>query len=183
MVLAAAAVVDMAIQGGLAMTVRWAPSAALAGFAGWAVFWSPDITVDDAGPQVRNILRTWVIPWSAIRLIDTKYSLTLVTTGRRITAFAAPAPGRLTVRRAVRSDVEHLPASTYGPGRSVRPGDLPSAPSGQIAIVLRERWEAERDAGHLDAPDAVPHVRWHRTTAVTLAVLAALALACGILGS
>jgi hypothetical protein len=179
--LAVACVVDLAVEGGVMLALRWGPTAALAAVGAWAVFWSPQIAVHDDGPHLRNILRTWVVPWAAIQRIDTKYSLTLVTPGRKITSFAAPAPGRLTARRAVRSDVDHLPESTYGPGRSVRPGDLPAGPSGQIAIVLRERWEARRDADDLDGPSPTPTAVWHRGIAATLGVLAVAAAAAAAL--
>jgi hypothetical protein len=179
MAIAAIAVVDLAVESGLGLAARWAPTAALAGVAAWAVFWSPSVEVCEDGPRVRNVLTTWIVPWAAIQLIDTKYSLTLVTAERKIIAFAAPASGRLQVRRAVRSDVAHLPESTYGPGRSVRPGDLPSSPSGQIAIVLRERWQAVRDAGGL-AEAAVPVRLWHTPTLGILAALAAAAVGAAV---
>ncbi|MDR0432550.1 MAG: PH domain-containing protein [Bifidobacteriaceae bacterium] len=176
-VLCVGAAVDLAVEGGPAQALRWAPTAGFVAMFAWAVFWAPEVTVHDAGPTVRNILRTWVVPWQAIQAIDTKYSLTLITPGRRIAAFAAPAPGRATVRRAVRSDLDHLPDSTFGPGRSVRPGDLPASPSGQLAVVLRSKLEELRDAGQMEpGQPAAIQVLWHRTTMLLLAGLAGLAV-------
>lgn len=116
-----------------------------------ALFWRPGILIEDHAVTVVNVLRTIVVPWPAIVRIDTRFSLTLFTPERRIPVWAAPSPG---IRGAVaieRPDVRNLGESAYGPGNSVRPGDSVSTASGQVAFVLRRRWEALRDAGHLDS--------------------------------
>src|SRR5665648_354904 len=63
---------------------------------------------------------------------------------------------------------------------SVRPGDLPTGPSGQAAAIVRGRWEALRDAGHLDDPRLErdrPRSHLHWGTVALLATLAALTVA------
>ncbi len=116
-----------------------------------ALFWRPQIQIEEHGVTIVNVFRTIEVPWPAIERIDTRFSLTLFTRDRRIPVWAAPSPG---IRGAVaieRADVKNLNESAYGPGHSVRPGDSMSTPSGQVGFVLRQRWEALRDAGHLES--------------------------------
>jgi hypothetical protein len=78
--------------------------------------------------------------------------------------------------RATSRDAEHLPASAWS-SEGIRPGDLPSSPSGSAALLIRRRWEQLRDAGHLDDPrleHEAPPVTWHRTTIASGIGLAAL---------
>ena len=87
-------------------------------------------------------LRTIDLPWPSIHAVDTKWALTLITAYGRFTAWAAPAPGR--ARRAAR----HQAGGAAPPGEhgvapaAIRPGDLPSSPSGAAALMIRRRWEA-----------------------------------------
>ena len=58
----------------------------------------------------------------------------------------------------------------------MRPGDSVSTPSGQVAFVLRQRWEALRDAGHLESgllEEGSLRVTTHWGTICVLAVLLA----------
>lgn len=163
-----------------------APWLALVALMVWAAYWRPQVRVDDGGVHVVNVLRTIDLPWPAIQRIDTKWALTLVTAYGRYTAWAAPAPGGIaTARAASRASLKGLPESTYGPGGSVRPGDVPTSPSGAAAAEVRRRWEELRDAGHLDDPRLefarVP-VRWHWPVIVgapALILIGALAAAVG----
>ena len=173
-VLCAIGLTSLAVAGdwpGLARTV-W-PLAFFSALA-VALFWRPRILVEDHAVTVVNVLRTFEVPWPAILRIDTRFSLTLFTPERKIPVWAAPSPG---IRGAVaieRSDVRNLTESAYGPGHSVRPGDSVSTPSGQVAFVLRKRWEALRDAGHLDS-GAIEEGSLKATTHwVTIAVLGVL---------
>jgi hypothetical protein len=141
------------------------PWLALVAGAVWATYWRPEVAVDDGGVHVVNVLRTVDLPWPSIQRVDTKWALKLVTAYGSFTAWAAPAPGGLaTARAASRGTLRGLPESTYGPGQSVRPGDVPTSPSGAAAGEVRRRWEALRDAGHLNDPRlefAHPPVHWH----------------------
>ncbi|TFB50360.1 PH domain-containing protein [Cryobacterium tagatosivorans] len=141
----------LAVAGDWANLVRTAWPLAFFGALAVALFWRPRIMIEEHGVTVVNVLRTIEVPWPAIQRIDTRFSLTLFTPGRKVPVWAAPSPG---IRGAVaveRADVRNLGESAYGPGHSVRPGDSVSTPSGQVAFVLRKRWEALRDAGHLDS--------------------------------
>jgi hypothetical protein len=106
----------------------------------YAAFWRPRLDVTETGVVVTNLLATHTIDWGAIHLIETKWGLTLWVTGRRISVWAAPAPGRYTTFTASKDLGTHLPESTYLAG-TVRPGDLASTESGGAAAVVRRQWE------------------------------------------
>jgi hypothetical protein len=104
--------------------------------------------------------------------------LTLYTAHGKVTAFAAPAPSNLRpLRGASSSDIRHLPDSSFDAARSVRPGDLPGTPSGDLAWVVRERWEQVRDQCPTGAASGQPVTRrWHTATILFwLALVAATA--------
>lgn len=145
--------------------------------AGWFALWRPAVTVDDDRVLVRNVFRTVSVPWAALIDVDTKYALTLVTPHRRVTALAAPAPGRHTVMWANRQDVTGLPERTYDSVRSIRPGDLTQSHSGAAALLVRRHWERLAEEGRIDlgsADTTTVEVRWHPLT-VAVAVLLAVA--------
>lgn len=155
------------------------PALTLTALCCWAAFWRPEVAVDDSGVRLVNVTRTVHVPWPAIQAIDTKWALTLITSYGRFTAWAAPAPGARQSMRAIPRDVPHLRAEVLA-GDGIRPGDLPSSPSGDAAQLIRERWQVVRDAGHLDDPrlehPTVP-MRWHVGTLVAVAALAVAVIA------
>lgn len=151
----------------------------------WAAYGRPHLVVDDSGILVVNVFRTIKVPWPAVQRIDTKWALTLYTAYGKITAWAAPAPGAIASRLAAPRDLRGLPESTYGPGDSIRPGDLPQYPSGAAAGMVRRHWETLRDAGHLDNPRLEferPPVTWHWATIGTGIALVLLSVAAIALG-
>jgi hypothetical protein len=158
--------------------MRLLPWLALVAGTCWALFWRPAVVVDDGGVHLVNPLRTIDVPWPAIQAIDTKYAHVLITAYGRFTAWAAPAPGVRETVRASRQETRHLPASTAA-GGGIRPGDLPSSPSGGVALTIRRRWEQLRDAGYLDDPrlehERAP-VTWHLPLIAAGAALAVVAV-------
>ncbi len=153
------------VHDGLSAVWQIGPWLMLVAVAVWATYWRPQVAIDDGGVHVVNVLRTIDLPWPSIQRVDTKWALTLITAYGKYTAWAAPAPGGLaTARAASKGTLKGLPESTYGPGQSIRPGDVPSSPSGAAAAEVRRRWEDLRDAGHLDDPHLEfdrPPVHWH----------------------
>lgn len=150
-VIVVAGLVSFVVVGDYAGLARAAGIMLLLAFGTWLLFWSPSVSVDPAGVVIRNLIREHRITWPAIERIDTRYALELYTTAGKFTAWAAPAPNRLSSTRAGRNDLKGLPESTYGAGGSIRPGDLPTSESGQASLLVRRQWEAMRNAGHLDA--------------------------------
>jgi len=169
------------IGAGIAQALTVLPWLLLAAGLVWVVFWNPRVVVDDGGVQVVNPLRTIDVPWPAIRSVDTKWALTLITAYGTFTAWAAPAPGGLsTARRIARTDGQAIPSSARDADDAIRPGDLPTSPSGSAAQIVRHRWEELRDAGWLDNPrleHAAAPVRWHW---LTITIGAALVVACTV---
>jgi len=147
---------------GLVVTVASAGAAALSSTApllliavlGWQLFWMPAVVVHDGGATLENPFRSIEVPWAALVHVDTRYALTLVTAQKSYAAWAAPAPGIWGGRNARPEDLQGLPDTSYGPGRSVRPGDLKSTDSGQAARLVRTRWRELVESGSLATADA-----------------------------
>lgn len=147
----AVCIVSLIALGDAGTALRYTPAFLLAAFGCWLLFWMPAVGVDAAGVTLVNLARTVRITWPAIIDVDTKYSLTIRTRDAKFTAWAAPGPSRITTYRAAKSDVAHLPDSTYGAGGSVRIGDIPSSDSGLAALNIRRYWDELRRDGQLDA--------------------------------
>jgi hypothetical protein len=144
----------------------------------WAMFWAPELRVEEHEVTVRNVLRTHHIPWNAIQRIDTKFSLTLYTPEGKVDVWAAPAPSRYAVPTMTEHDTRRVAESARAAGGSIRPGDSLASSSGAAAHVIRLHWEQLRDEGVLDA--APPHavrVQWHTATIALLALLTAASVA------
>ncbi|MBO1267340.1 PH domain-containing protein [Arthrobacter cavernae] len=166
---------------GVVVTVTAAGPAALAGtaplllvaFFGWLLFWRPAVVVHDAGVTLENPYRTIDVPWEALVQVDTRYALTLMTPGRKYPAWAAPAPGIWGGRNARPEHLKGLPETSYGPGSSVRPGDLKNTDSGAAALMVRARWQERLECGQVEAGRAeetlVPvAVGWFRVAATVV---------------
>ena len=143
-----------------------------------ALFWLPRVDVLEHAVVVRNPLSTWVVPWQAIQIVDTKYALTLTTPAGRIEAWAAPASGRFTVFTLHPEDTRVSESARVA--GSIRPGDTLSSESGAAANHIRRWWEELRDDRLLDGPLEPGSLRrtWHPTTIAVMSALGAL----GILG-
>ena len=134
-------VVDLLLRQrfGVALLVLLWLVAALAALG--ALFWRPAVVVDGEGAELRNVFRDVRVPWSVLTDIETRYSLTLVVTGRRYASWAAPASGRPPRRRpsdvgpGVEPDVEAVAASSHT-----------RSPSGAAAFLVAERWDTWRRA-------------------------------------
>jgi hypothetical protein len=149
-IVAAAGLAGLVVAGGMPALTGAGPLLLIA-YLGWLLFWRPAVVVHDAGVTIENPFRAIMVPWAALVQVDTRYALTLVTPGRSYGAWAAPAPGIWGGRNARPEDLRGLPDSTYGPGNSVRPGDLKSTDSGQAAQLVRGRWQRLIESGLLDA--------------------------------
>ncbi|XAS66315.1 PH domain-containing protein [Micrococcaceae bacterium Sec5.7] len=170
---------------GLLVTVLTGGPGALVGagpllliaFLGWLLFWRPAVVVDDAGVTLENPFRSVAVPWAALVNVDTRYALTLVTPGKSYASWAAPAPGIWGGRNARPEDLQGLPGTSYGPGQSVRPGDLRGTDSGQAAQLVRTRWQELVEGGSLDTGTAentpvTVTVRWTELGASVLLIAA-----------
>jgi hypothetical protein len=173
---AAFGVVVMAVTAGPGALTGIAPLVLLA-FLGWQLFWMPAVVVHDGGVTLENPFRSIEVPWAALVHVDTRYALTLITAAKSYASWAAPAPGIWGGRNARPEDLQGLPTTTYGPGKSVRPGDLKSTDSGQAARLVRARWHELVESGELAAGDAATTAvkvtfRWAAAGAVVLLLAA-----------
>lgn len=170
--LVAATVLFSASQAGGEALLRAIAPCALLVAATWAAYWRPQIAVHAESVDVRNVFSTDHVKLEDVQRIDTRYALMLETTRGKVTAWAAPAPGRHSVVLAKREDGHGLPESTYLAG-TVRPGDLVTSDSGAAAAEIRRRWEDLRDArGSIgDGPAGPRDRRVHTTTIIALASL------------
>jgi hypothetical protein len=146
---AAGGFVSVVVSEGPAGLVASWPLVVIA-YAGWWLFWYPAVLVTADAVTLRNPLATVRVPWTALIDVDTKYALKLVTPSGGYTAWAAPAPGVWGTHAGKVEHVTNLPSTSYGPGGSVRPGDLKNTDSGHAAYLVRSRWQALVEAGLLD---------------------------------
>jgi len=175
-------------------TALWlvAISAALA-----CLFWRPAVVVDDAGVELRNVLRDVRVPWAALEAVETRFTLTLHCGERRYQSWAGSAPGRpslatqLGVGGAARpTRADHAlpdPRWTTG-GGSAAPAssrDL-RADSGASAFMIEQRWNSWRERagagggagrGGGDGGSEPVLVRWRPALPGVSVAAAALALA------
>ncbi|WP_026555633.1 PH domain-containing protein [Arthrobacter sp. 35W] len=158
---------------------RGLPFAAALAFIGYWLFWYPVVRLDADAVLLRNPVRRISVPWDALIQVDTKYALTLVTTKGSFAAWAAPAPGALGAFRAKASDAQDLPATSYGAGGSMRPGDLKNSDSGAAAQLVRTHWAALAEAGALnvDATETATATIRYNWALIGAAVVLAVAVA------
>lgn len=151
------------------------PWVAFVAVAGYVTFVRPKVVVDDDGVTLVNPVYTAFVPWAALVHVTTQYALTLHTPHRRVTAWAAPGPGRHVASVSTAVDARSV-TRTGGRTGDLGLGDLPGAPSGVAAHQVRERWQHLVEAGAIEAgvAEEIPV-----TTSIAwpwLAALAALAL-------
>ena len=166
------------VDDGAAAGLRLLPAALGLGVVAWLVFWHPAVVVDDDGITLVNPLRTVHVPWAALIQVQTQYALTLHTPNGRYRAWAAPGPGRHQVVTSVDGDLAGLPRGTFDGRGSVAIGDLPSAPSGEVAAVIRRRWDHLTEHGlvELGVADDTPVQRSLNAPAAVLLGLCAVGL-------
>ncbi|MDJ1113473.1 PH domain-containing protein [Microbacterium dauci] len=155
--------------------VRYGWGLALVAVLVWAMFWRPELIVEEHGITVVNVFRTEFVPWPAIVLVDTQWALTLRTSDRVVRVWASPAPGRHRLLGLSRSDFQGLGDTARGAHGSLRPSDALSVPSGNLAQLIRGRWERLAETGALaaGAEPGATRTDWHTTTIIVTAALAA----------
>jgi hypothetical protein len=166
----------VAVDGPAGLLTGW-PLIGVA-FGGWWLFRYPAVIFGNHGVTLRNPLATVRVPWSALIDVDTKYALKLVTTSGSYTAWAAPAPGVWGTHAGKPEHVTNLPATSYGPGGSIRPGDLKGTDSGYAAYIARSRWQHLVESGELDV-DSPEHTRksWNWPCIAVMVLLMAVGAA------
>lgn len=159
------------VEGGAAALGRALPFALAGALAGWLVFGKPSVRVGDDGVHVVNPVVSYDVPWAALIQVRTRFTCTFVTPHRTVQAFAAPGPGRYAAAMAT---VVDLRTAGGTPSRGVDLGELPAAASGQVAAVVRRRWQALAENGLLplgEADETPVARRWDLAPVLALAAL------------
>ena len=117
-------------------TIFWAVSIV---FASYWLFIHPKVTVYDEGITIHNPFRVISVSWAHVEDIDVQYSMSITVAGRKIHAFAAPAPGRYHARTIHPNEIKGLRVSNP---ENMRPGESPRTHSGVATHLARLRYEA-----------------------------------------
>jgi len=165
-------IVESLYSGGLrniTMTTCWS-SALVVVFH--AIMHKPKVIVFDQGIEIINPLSRHTIPWSDVRLIDTRFSLAILThNGDRIHAWAAPAPGRYHSRRLHSSDLRGLDMAKGG---HIKAGESPKSESGAAYLLVAQRFE-EFKTGKI-VTGAIAYREFTRQWSAIAVVMIAIAL-------
>ena len=94
----------------------------LIAFLGWQLFWMPSVVVHDAGVTLENPFRSIKVPWAALVHVDTRFALTLVTAREELRVLGCARPRNLGRPPCPPGRPPRPAGTTYGPGKSVRPG-------------------------------------------------------------
>jgi len=150
-------------DGGTEGGVRAVPQILFVSAVVWALLVRPSVDVDESGVALRNVVHDVDVPWARLEAVETRFALTLVTTGgRRFAAWAAPASGRYADVRMTRRE-----ASTLALGDDAQPTASAAwaSHSGAAAAWVRREWARSAGRDLADDPVAV------RLAAPVLAVL------------
>jgi hypothetical protein len=147
----------------------WAAAAIIAGYL---VFVHPKVTIFDEGVKVTNPFLTVTLGWNLVEEIEVRYALTFVTNSKKISAWAATAPGRYHGRTVHPSE---LKGYRLNDTTQIRPGESPRTSSGEAAQLCRIRLENFRIRNLHGAETAV---KFNLVGAITLpaCIVAALVL-------
>jgi hypothetical protein len=109
----------------------------------WLGYVIPSVEVANGELLINNPFRVAQIGLGAIEDVDTRFALKVTGSFGHVSAWAAPAPGRLRYRSHSTEDYKTLGLKE---GELVRPGDLPSTVSGSLALQIRM---AQKQGGQL----------------------------------
>jgi hypothetical protein len=172
-VVCAVALVFLAVYDGIPALVRWGWPIVLIAWGSWLLYVRPAVTVTDGFVEIRNIVRTHRVPWGDVADVDSRYALTIVTaSGRRIRAWAAPAPGARAALTTRREEVNRTP----GDGDTRRPSDSENSHSGGAAALVRRHLDAYRREGGAGLAGATTTTWDAAPIGVTVALAAAAVL-------
>lgn len=171
-VVCAVALVFMAVIDGVDAAARWAWPIILFAWAAWLLYVHPRVVITDGFVEIHNLVRVHRVPWGDVDTVDSRYALTIVTlSGRRIRAWAAPAPGAREALSTRREEVSHMP----GDDDLRRPSDSENSLSGGAAALVRRQLDEYRRAGG-PALAGGTMTTWNVVLIATTAVLTAATL-------
>jgi hypothetical protein len=154
----------------IAFTIAWA-TFAITTF--YALMHKPKIVIFDEGIEIVNPISRHTISWSDVRSIDTRFSLSVTNNdGKKIHAWAAPAPGRYHSRRLHSSDLRGLKLGMTG---NIKAGESPKSDSGAAYLLTSARFEGFK-ARPTSIRQSVPAKFKREWTSAVIAIIAMAAL-------
>jgi Bacterial PH domain len=187
-VLAAAGLVDLAVQGRDHVSlVAAALTVTITGIV-YACAQRPRVVADAGGITVLNPLRDYQVPWGAVDRVDILGALRVHCTvpegaakGRVVLSWAVQASPRAVMRERAKVQRAARRGTTpagYGHYPSQVQDVLARTPGEQTAHLLADRLQRERAAG---AAGGQPHVQWAWLSIAAMAVPAVLLLAVALI--
>jgi len=122
----------------------------------YQIFIHPKVVFFDEGVEIVNPFTHYLIGWQDVEQIDTRYTMSIRTSGesvgiKKIYAFAAPAPGRYHSRSIHQSELRGL--NIQGAG-SIQAGQSPRSHSGVASAIANQKIVAFQ---RLDKPQLVQY--------------------------
>lgn len=146
-------IIDYGFNFGLIIASIWG---ALICSISYQIFIHPKVVFFDEGVEIVNPFTHYLIGWQDVEQIDTRYTMSIKTSGesvgiKKIYAFAAPAPGRYHSRSIHQSELRGL--NIQGAG-SIQAGQSPRSHSGVASAIANQKIGAFQ---RLDRPQLVQY--------------------------
>jgi len=161
----------LTITSGLQQLLLFSPTAALVCFLVYILFWRPRLVVDGQGVTLVNVLRDVRIPFSRIRSVQTRYTMTVETEEGDFSSWAAPAPGRTSAMSLSRREASGANLMGADLSQGIGASTAPNTDSGAAALLVRHRWQVWEEKARKGAPDERVNLTWNWLVLLTLAVL------------
>lgn len=114
------------------------PLLLLLGYCGYWLFWLPTVMVTKDGTTIVNPVRTISVPWQALRSLETKYSMTLLTESGKYSAWAAPSPGPMS-RKSAETEVVQAVRASWAAARKENNSAPPAGTETPVGAVVQSR--------------------------------------------
>jgi len=146
-------IIDYGFNFGLIVASIWG---ALVCSICYQIFIHPKVVFFDEGVEIVNPFTHYLIGWQDVEQIDTRYTMSIKTSGesvgiKKIYAFAAPAPGRYHSRSIHQSELRGL--NIQGAG-SIQSGQGPRSHSGVASAIANQKIVAFQ---RLDRPQLIEY--------------------------
>ncbi|WP_214468583.1 PH domain-containing protein [Microbacterium flavescens] len=169
--------VFVAITDGVPSLIVWAWPIVLVAWLAWILYIRPYVQISEGFIEIGNVFRTHRVPWGDVTDVDSRYALTIHTTGgRSIRAWAAPAPS---ARQAMTTHREEV-ARTPGEGDTRRPSDAEGTASGDATALVRRTLEQYHRSGGDTTPGGTVSTLNVTVIAVTAVLIAAAVLSLAL---
>ncbi len=161
----------LTVTSGVQQLLLFSPTAALVCFLVYALFWRPRLVVDADGVTLVNVLRDVRIPFSRIRSVQTRYTMTVETEEGEFASWSAPAPGRTSAMSLSRREASGANLMGADLSQGISASTAPNTDSGSAALLVRHRWQVWGERSRAGAPDERVSSTWNWLVLLTLVVL------------